>query len=108
MTKQLIAVLFAVASIGANAQATNDSSNTSEKTRAEVLADLEAYQMAGLHYFDRLESPAYGSPAYAAAVKRYNEIRNSPKFAKMIQAHTAKTGEQTELARAQSEQTKQQ
>ena len=107
MTKQFIATILAFAAIGAQAQSTIDASVDAPKTRAEVVADLEAYQMAGLQYLDRQENPNYGSPAYVAAKKRYNDLRNSPKFAQMIRQHAAETGELSQLAQAQSAAAKQ-
>ncbi|MFG6490365.1 DUF4148 domain-containing protein [Roseateles sp. BYS78W] len=67
-------------------------------TRAEVLADLEIYRQSGLEHYDRLESPDFGSPVYRAAQKRYQDLRNSPRYAALVRANADRLGERVQLA----------
>ncbi|RTL43337.1 MAG: DUF4148 domain-containing protein [Burkholderiales bacterium] len=108
MIKHTFTALLALAALGAQAQSSATLSADAPKTRAEVLADLEAYRLAGLQFFDRQENPAYGSAAHIAATRRYNELRNSPKFAQMVRERAAQTGELSQIAGVESAKPKQQ
>jgi hypothetical protein len=63
-------------------------------TRAEVLADLQIWQRAGLDRFGRGEaSPDVHSPEYRRAFARYAALRASPEFAALVKSIAVKRGE---------------
>jgi hypothetical protein len=63
-------------------------------SRAEVLADLQVWQRAGLQAFNRGEaSPDTSSVEYRRAYARYAELRTSAEFAALVQSIARERGE---------------
>jgi hypothetical protein len=62
-------------------------------SRAEVLADLEAWKASGLADLQRNDSPDYFSTQYQRASALYAALRKSPHFAVLVQSIAAKRGE---------------
>ena len=56
-------------------------------TRAEVLADLQLYRESGFAELDRAETPAWESQAYKEAAARYAALRESPRYAQLVQEY---------------------
>ncbi|WP_457323714.1 DUF4148 domain-containing protein [Roseateles sp. P5_E11] len=99
----VVAVAAAAFTVAASAQAADNpsvprSTTQSFKTRAEVIADLEIYLQSGLQHLDRRENVDADSPAYAAAQQRYQQLRQSPKYAELVRAHAARFGETVDVA----------
>ncbi|MFX1678303.1 DUF4148 domain-containing protein [Mitsuaria sp. CC2] len=61
-----------------------------QKTRAEVLADLEIYRASGLAAVDRTEDFALNAGQRAKAQARYAELKASPTYAALVQRYAAK------------------
>lgn len=93
-----LAVIATVTLAQGDARFTRQAAPEVAATRAEVLADLEIYRLSGLERYDRLESPDFGSPAYRAALKRYQDLRNSPKYSELVRTNASRLGERVELA----------
>ncbi|MDH0865099.1 DUF4148 domain-containing protein [Mitsuaria sp. GD03876] len=96
-TKTLIAAaLIAVSAVGSSAFAQSyshlDPITASQKSRAEVLADLEIYRESGLAAADRTEDFALNVGQRAKAEARYAELKASPKYAALVQKFAAKEG----------------
>ncbi len=96
-TKTLIAAaLIAVSAVGSSAFAQSyshlDPITPSQKSRAEVLADLEIYRESGLAAVDRTEDVALNASQRAKAEARYAELKASPKYASLVQKYAAKEG----------------
>lgn len=53
-------------------------------TRAEVLADLHLWRVAGMQEFDRSALRDQGD-RYEKALARYKEMRASPQYAELVQ-----------------------
>ena len=63
-----------------------------QKSRAEVLADLQTYRESGLAAVDRTEDTSLGLNQLAKAEARYAELEASPKYAALVQRFAAKDG----------------
>nr|WP_297529668.1 hypothetical protein [uncultured Roseateles sp.] len=63
-----------------------------QKSRAEVLADLQTYRESGLAAVDRTEDTSLGLNQLAKAEARYAELEASPKYAALVQRFAAKEG----------------
>ena len=63
------------------------------RSRAELLAEIEIWQRAGLAELDRREAPDTFSQQYLAAVARYNAMRASPEFSSRVAALARERGE---------------
>ena len=63
-----------------------------QKSRAEVLADLEIYRESGLAAVDRTEDFALNATQRAKAEARYAELKSSPKYTALVQRFAAKAG----------------
>ncbi|WP_029001022.1 hypothetical protein [Azohydromonas australica] len=65
--------------------------------RAEVLADLDAYQQSGLYLLDVSDmSPL--TVQYQSARQRYEDLRASPRFAELVRKYEAHGAERATLA----------
>jgi len=63
-------------------------------TRAEVIADLYVWRLAGLQEFYRSElSPDTGSDQYKSAAATYQVLRASPQFADLVHKLQENPGE---------------
>jgi hypothetical protein len=62
-------------------------------SRAEVLADLEAWKASGLAELQRGDAPDYFSPQYQRASALYAGLRKSSHFAVLVQRIAAKRGD---------------
>lgn len=86
--KTLIAsTLIAVAAVPAFAQSYShlDPITPSQKSRAEVLADLEIYRESGLALVDRTEDMSENTARRQQAQARYDQLRQSPAYAALVQ-----------------------
>ncbi|WP_431263341.1 DUF4148 domain-containing protein [Roseateles chitinivorans] len=63
-----------------------------QKSRAEVLADLEIYRESGLAAVDRTEDSSLELNQRVKAEARYAELKASPKYAALVQRFAAKEG----------------
>jgi hypothetical protein len=63
-----------------------------QKSRAEVLADLEIYRESGLAAVDRTEDFALNATQRTQAEARYAALKSSPKYAELVQRFAAKEG----------------
>jgi len=103
-----------VLSAGLAAAQDGDSSSSSPQaettpaSRAEVLADLAVYRESGLLDLDRGDGGEVDAPLYQAALKRYQNLLNSPKFAALVRTYEAKTGENLAAVKMPDAATKQQ
>jgi len=72
---------------------------TSQLTRAEVLADLEVWQLAGMPAFTRGDTDIDPSSAeYMAAQARYQQMAHSPDFAQRVIRIARQRGERVDVA----------
>jgi hypothetical protein len=77
----------------------NNAPPAPELTRAEVLADLTIWRESGLADAQSGESAADPvSPAYIAAMARYQALRASPQFALLVQRIARERGEKAQIA----------
>ncbi|SEL84592.1 Domain of unknown function [Roseateles sp. YR242] len=89
-TKTLIAAaLIAVGAAAAPVFAQSYShlepiTTTSQKTRAEVLADLQIYRDSGLALVDSTEELGFDNTRRQQAQARYEQLRNSPTYAALV------------------------
>ncbi len=95
--KTLIAsALVALTAVAAPAFAQSyshlDPITQSQKSRAEVLADLQIYRESGLAAADRNEDFDLNPGQRAKAEARYAELKASPKYAALVQRFAAKEG----------------
>ncbi|HEY1397096.1 DUF4148 domain-containing protein [Roseateles sp.] len=93
--KTLIAsalIALSTAAVPAFAQSYShlDPITQSQKTRAEVLADLAIYRESGLAAVDRTEDSSLELTQRAKAEARYAELKASPKYAALVQRFAAK------------------
>ena len=93
--KTLIAsalIALSTAAVPAFAQSYShlDPITPSQKSRAEVLADLEIYRESGLAVVDRTEDFALNAGQRAQAEARYAALKASPKYAELVQRFAAK------------------
>jgi len=93
--KTLIAtalIALSAAAVPAFAQSYShlDPITQSQKSRAEVLADLEIYRESGLAAADRTEDFTLNASQRAQAEARYAELKASPKYAALVQRFAAK------------------
>ena len=93
--KTLIAtalIALSAAAVPAFAQSYShlDPITQSQKTRAEVLADLEIYRESGLAAVDRTEDFSLNAGQRAKAQVRYAEMKASPTYAALVQRYAAK------------------
>ncbi len=63
-----------------------------QKSRAEVLADLAIYRESGLAAVDRTEDFALNANQRAQAEARYAALKSSPKYAELVRRFAAKEG----------------
>lgn len=54
-------------------------------TRAEVQADLQLWKQVGLDAYSQGENAAFNQHDYEAKLARYQQQRNSPAFAELVQ-----------------------
>ncbi|WP_431287441.1 DUF4148 domain-containing protein [Roseateles chitinivorans] len=95
--KTLIAtalIALSAAAVPAFAQSYShlDPITQSQKSRAEVLADLEIYRESGLAAVDRTEDSSLELNQRAKAEASYAELKASPKYAALVQRFAAKEG----------------
>lgn len=87
-TKAIITIIAATLAAGAAfAQSTNasaDDAQLPQKTRAEVIADLEIYIQSGLRDLEMNDSPDFGGQRHQAARARYDALRRAPAFAARV------------------------
>ena len=93
--KTLIAsalIALSTAAVPAFAQSYShlDPITQSQKSRAEVLADLQIYRESGLAAADRTEDFDLNPGQRAKAEARYAELKASPKYAQLVQQFAAK------------------
>ncbi|WP_343607851.1 DUF4148 domain-containing protein [Roseateles sp.] len=93
--KTLIAsalIALSTAAVPAFAQSYShlDPITPSQKSRAEVLADLAIYRESGLAAVDRTEDFALNAGQRAQAEARYAALKASPKYAELVQRFAAK------------------
>ncbi|ANH68092.1 DUF4148 domain-containing protein [Mitsuaria sp. 7] len=93
--KTLIAtalIALSAAAVPAFAQSYShlDPITQSQKSRAEVLADLEIYRESGLAAVDRTEDFDLSAGQRAKAQARYAELKSSPTYAALVQRFAAK------------------
>ena len=93
--KTLIAtalIALSAAAVPAFAQSYShlDPITQSQKSRAEVLADLEIYRESGLAAVDRTEDFSLNAGQRAKAQARYAEMKASPTYAALVQRYAAK------------------
>ena len=93
--KTLIAsalIALSTAAVPAFAQSYShlDPITQSQKSRAEVLADLQIYRESGLAAVDRTEDSSLELNQRAKAQARYAELKASPKYAQLVQQFAAK------------------
>jgi len=93
--KTLIAsalIALSTAAVPAFAQSYShlDPITPSQKSRAEVLADLQIYRESGLAAVDRTEDFDLNPGQRAKAAARYAELKASPKYAQLVQQFAAK------------------
>jgi len=96
-TKTLIAsalIALSAAAVPAFAQSYShlDPITAGQKSRAEVLADLEIYRDSGLAAVDRTEDFTLNASQRAKAEARYAELKASPRYAALVQRFAAKEG----------------
>ena len=93
--KTLIAsalIALSTAAVPAFAQSYShlDPITQTQKSRAEVLADLQIYRESGLAAVDRTEDSGLELSQRAKAQARYAELKASPKYAQLVQQLAAK------------------
>ncbi|RZI55404.1 MAG: DUF4148 domain-containing protein [Rubrivivax sp.] len=93
--KTLIAsalIALSAAAVPAFAQSYShlDPITTSQKSRAEVLADLQIYRESGLAAVDRTEDTSLEINQRAKAQARYAELKSSPRYAALVQKFEAR------------------
>jgi hypothetical protein len=93
--KTLIAtalIALSAAAVPAFAQSYShlDPITQSQKSRAEVLADLEIYRESGLAAADRTEDFALNANQRAKAEARYAALKSSTTYAALVQRYAAK------------------
>ncbi|WP_416758132.1 DUF4148 domain-containing protein [Roseateles sp. So40a] len=93
--KTLIAsalIALSTAAVPAFAQSYShlDPITQSQKSRAEVLADLQIYRESGLAAVDRTEDSSLELNQRTKAEARYAELKASPKYAQLVQQFAAK------------------
>jgi hypothetical protein len=72
---------------------------TSLLTRAEVLADLEVWQLAGMPAFTRGDADTdLNSAGYRAAQAKYQQMIDSPDFAQRVIRIARQRGERVDVA----------
>ena len=86
----LIALSAAASPVFAQSYSHLDPITQSQKSRAEVLADLEIYRESGLAAADRTEDFTLNANQRAKAEARYAELKASPKYAALVQRFAAK------------------
>lgn len=101
--KTLIAsALVALTAVAAPAFAQSyshlDPITQSQKSRAEVLADLAIYRESGLAAVDRTEDFSLNAAQRAKAESRYAELKASPKYAALVQRFAAEEAAKTAKA----------
>ncbi|PZP28515.1 MAG: hypothetical protein DI603_19250 [Roseateles depolymerans] len=69
-----------------------------QRSRAEVIADLEIYRQSGLAALDGRDSPEVYGQAYQDAQARYQSLRSSSQFAMRVARIAQQRGEATTLA----------
>jgi hypothetical protein len=69
------------------------SGQPSTLSRAEVLADLEAWKASGLAELQHGYTPEVFTSQYRRAEARYAALRQSPQFAEQVRSIAAKRGE---------------
>lgn len=91
-TKNIIAVaLLASAALASGAAMANDNPHAqpvntpSQVSRAEVLADLEIYRESGLAAVEQTETYGYDVQRRSQAQAKYEQLRRSPYYAKLVQ-----------------------
>ncbi|WP_077035969.1 DUF4148 domain-containing protein [Pelomonas sp. KK5] len=80
----LIASTLLAATLGAAAQALPEAPAL---TRAEVLADLDLYRESGLSRLNDGPVISNFTPEYQVALRRYRELRASPRYAELVRQH---------------------
>jgi hypothetical protein len=88
----LIALSAAASPVFAQSYSHLDPITQSQKTRAEVLADLQIYRESGLAAVDRTEDFALNATQRSQAEARYAALKSSPKYAELVQRFAAKEG----------------
>lgn len=66
------------------------------KTRAEVLADLEIWRKSGMAAIEQAAGDSgnsFNDPGWAAAQARYQQLRASPVYAELVQKFARQRGE---------------
>lgn len=99
--KSLVIAAVAAASLSpvfAEEQNFDSSKFVSTKSRAEVLADLEAYRASGLAELERHDNVDFGSPAYLHAKRLYAGLRNSDNFPRLVTTIAKQRGERVDTA----------
>jgi len=62
-------------------------------SRAEVLADAEIYDRSGLRAIEQDDLTQIRGARYQAALARYQALRQSPEFGRLVQAIAQRRGE---------------
>jgi len=97
-TSRLVATLCAACVTAASAA--DAAAPAAPLTRAEVLADLEVWQLAGMPGLARGDADMdLHSAAYMAAHARYQQMVDSPDFAQRVIRIARKRGERIDVAR---------
>jgi hypothetical protein len=77
---------------------------TSQLTRAEVLADLEVWQLAGMPNFARGDTDIDPSSVeYMAAQAKYQQLAHSPDFTQRVMRIARQRGERVDVAANESD-----
>lgn len=64
-----------------------------QRSRAEVIADLQIYRRSGLAALESSESPDAFSKTYGEAQARYFAMRSSPEFKQLVARIASERGE---------------
>jgi len=96
-TSRLVATLCAACVTAASAA--DAATPAAPLTRAEVLADLEVWQLAGMPGLARGDADAdLNSADYRAALAKYQQMVGSPDFAQRVIRIARKRGERVDVA----------
>jgi hypothetical protein len=81
------------------ARAADATAPAPQLTRAEVLADLEVWQLAGMPAVTRGDADTdLNSAEYKAALAKYQQMVDSPEFAQRVTRIARKRGERVDVA----------
>lgn len=84
----LIAVGAAATPVFAQSYSHLEPVTAGQKTRAEVLADLQIYRDSGLAQVDSTEQLGFENERRQQAQAKYEQLRNSPTYAALVKRYS--------------------